>query len=85
MIYQGKTLKVKHYGETFDESKWVTICPMNVKLVEADVSVTIRQNTTVTKVTVVFLEGDSIELYLTDYDQNVLESVVGFYDLDPIV
>jgi hypothetical protein len=84
MIYQGKTLKVRHFGNIPEDSKWVTINSMNIKLVEADVTPTMRENTLVKKAVVVFLEGDSVELYLSEYDLNVLEYVVGFYDLDPI-
>jgi hypothetical protein len=84
-MIHGKTLKVLHYGEDEKDNRDVTLSPISIKMVQAEIGVTMRQGRPVKAVNVIFLEGDSVDLNLTDYDLEKLESVVGFYDLDPIV
>jgi hypothetical protein len=76
----ARILKVTNYGETEAENKEVTISPMVIKAVMADVVAHEKQGRAVKNVALLLIEGDTMELVISDRDLYTLEEVVGSYD-----
>jgi hypothetical protein len=78
----ARILKVTHYGETESENKEVTISPMVIKAIFADVLPHNRQDRLVKNVSLLLVEGDTMELIISELDLYTLEDVVGGYDFE---
>lgn len=78
----ARTLKVTHYGEVEAENKEVTVSPMVIKAVFADLFPHEKQGRQVKNVSLLLMEGDTIELVLNERDIFTLEDVVGGYDFE---
>lgn len=77
-----RTLKVTNYAENEADNKEVTIAPAVIKAVIADAVAHVRQSKSVKNVAILLMEGDSIELTISEYDLHTLEEVVGGYEWD---
>lgn len=76
-MHDIRVLTVQHFGETEEENTRITLSPLNIKMTAANP--TIRQNREMFKVSVLFLEGDSVELFVTEMDLLQIERAVGMY------
>lgn len=78
----AKILKVTHYGDSPEENKEVTISPVVVKMVFADVAPSFKQNRSVKNISLLLMEGDTVELCISESELYTLEEVVGLYDFE---
>jgi hypothetical protein len=79
-----KVLKVIHFGDTPEENRAITFSPGSIRLVAAEQGITIKQDRPLRSATVLFNEGDNVEVVISDYDLEVLERVIGGYDFEPV-
>ena len=77
-----QVLTVLHYGETESENKRITLSPMNVCLVAADAEDCTVQSRSLRKVSVLFVEGGSVDLCVNHSDMTNIEQAVGTYALE---
>lgn len=73
-------LKVTSYGEVLDDNKEVTLSPGMIKAIFADVVSSVTQGKVVKNVSLLMIEGDTIEIVIGESDLYKLEEVVGGYD-----
>ena len=72
-----RVLTVTSFGETAQEDLRVTLSPMNIKMTAAkDGEV---QGRPIKMVAVLFMDGESVELNLNEYDLLQVENVIGAY------
>lgn len=74
-----RVLTFTHFGETEAENARMTLSPMNVKLLAAFDDT--RQGRPVKRVSVLFLEGDSVEVFVSEMDLLQIEQAVGMYGI----
>lgn len=72
-----RVLTLTNIGETAEEDCRVTPSPMEVEMVLAKNE--IRQGQAVKSTVIFFKSGQTVELYLSEYDLLTLESAVGMY------
>lgn len=73
-----RVLTVMHLGETEEENARITFSPMNVKMLAALDDT--RQGRPVKKVSVLFIEGDNTEIFISEIDLLTFERAVGMYE-----
>jgi hypothetical protein len=74
-------LTVHHYGETSVEDRRITLSPMNIMGMAAEVEDVTVNGRSVRNVSVLFLEGGSIGLCVNHSDLSLLESAIGTFAL----
>ena len=75
-------LTVINYAETADEKdKRITLSPSQITLIAADVNDVKLNGRELRHVTVLFLDGASVDLLINNSDLNDLEGAVGSYFL----
>lgn len=74
-----KVLTVTAYAEKEEDNKRVTIQPMNVAMLAADIEDSTIQNRSLRKVAVLLLDGETIELFVNHQDLETMEQAVGSY------
>jgi hypothetical protein len=72
-----RVLTFTHFGESEAENARMTLSPMNVKLLAAFDDM--RQGRPVKRVSVLFVEGDSVEIFVSEMDLLTIEQAVGMY------
>lgn len=72
-----RVLTITHLGETAEENDRVTLNPMEIQMTSARHD--IRQNAPVQRVTVMFKDGLSIDLFMSEYDLVQVEKAIGTY------
>lgn len=75
-----RILKVTSYDEEETGNKEVTLSPGMIKAVIADPVAHIRQGKAVKAVSLLLVEGDALEIVVSQRDLDTLEEVVGSYD-----
>jgi hypothetical protein len=76
-----KKLTVHHYSEDPTEERRITISPMNITVIAAAIDDIKIGPRTVRAISVLFVDGGSIELNVSHMDLEVLEEAVGSYCL----
>lgn len=77
-----QTLTVYHYGDDSKEDRRITIGPMNVAVVAAATEDVTAQGRSLRGVTVMFLDGASLDLRINHADLEKLEMAIGGYSLE---
>ena len=77
MEFQKLTLS--HYSDKPEEERRVTLSPGNIIAVAAEMEDTTVANRSLRAVTVMFLDGGSIDLVINHADLESLENAVGAY------
>lgn len=76
---QLQKLTVHHYAEIAEEERRITLSPMNITVIAANVEDTLVNGRSVRPVTVLFTDGGSIDLVVNHADLELLESAVGTF------
>lgn len=76
-----RVLTVTSYGDNEEEIVRVTIAPHNVQMIIANSLDTVRLGLRLKRVNVLFMDGGSAELFVTDMDLTTLEKAIGTYVL----
>ena len=74
-------LTVHCYAEDAKEERRVTLSPMNVTLIAAEIDDVVVNNRSVRKVSVLFTDGGSVDLIVNHSDLSLLESAIGSFCL----
>ena len=77
MEFQKLTLS--HYSDIPEEERRVTLSPGNIVAVAAEMEDKTVANRSLRAVTIMFLDGGSIDLVINHADLETLESAVGAY------
>jgi hypothetical protein len=72
-----RVLTFTHYGDTPEENARMTLSPVSIKLLAAYEDT--KQGRPVKRVSVLFLEGDVTEIFVSDMDLLTIERAVGMY------
>ena len=74
-------LTLHHYGETTADDRRITLAPMNITVVAAQIEDTVVNGRTLRSVSVLMTDGGAIDLNLNHSDLETLEAAVGSYCL----
>ena len=74
-----QTLRVHSYGETAEDDRRVTIAPNNVVALAASTEDTQVQGRTLRGVSVLFIDGGSMDLVVDHADLQLLETTIGAF------
>lgn len=77
-----KKLTVHCYAENLEDERRVTLSPMNINVVAAEIDDVKVNNRSLRHVTILLSDGGSIDLLLNHADLDLLESVVGAFCFD---
>lgn len=75
-------LRVMHYGETEAENKRITLSPMNLLALAADIEDVTVQGRSLRNVVALAVEGSNLPLCVDHADLELLESAVGSYIIE---
>lgn len=76
-----QTLTVHHYAEDPKEDKRITLAPMNITALAADVEDMTVNGRSVRAVMVLFMDGGSIAVSVNHADLQLMESAIGSFCL----
>jgi hypothetical protein len=77
-------LTIHHYSENPAEERRITFSPMQIMAVVASTEDVMVNNRSLREVTVLFVEGNSIDVLVNYADLDKLESAIGSYCLEPM-
>lgn len=77
-------LTVHHHAEDPKESRRITFSPMQIMAVVATEDDIVVNNRALRAVSVLFTEGNSVDVLVNHADLERLEAAIGSYCLDPI-
>ena len=80
-MIEFQRLTVLHYGETTQEDRRITLSPMNIVLVAAEVDDVVVNGRSVRKVTVLFLDQSSVDVVVNHADLELMEAAIGSFCL----
>ena len=72
-------LTVHHYADNANEEKRITLSPQNIVVAAAAIEDTQVNGRSVRNVTVLFVDGGSIDLVVNHSDLEMIEQAVGTY------
>jgi hypothetical protein len=75
-------LTVHHYDISKENEKRVTLSPNNINLLATNIEDTIINGLSLRKVTVLFLQGDPIDLLVNHADLEKMERAIGSFYLE---
>lgn len=76
-----RVLTLTHYGPTEAENRIVTLSLINIAMIAAEVENVSLQNRQVRRLQVLLLDGEAVDLALSDLDLHQLQQAVGVYVL----
>ncbi len=74
-------LTITHYEEDSKDDRRVTLSPGNVGMIAAEIDDCTVNNRSVRKVSILFLDGNSVELTVNHADLELLETAIGSFCL----
>lgn len=77
-----RVLTVQNFGDTEAENGRVTLAPMAIKMVASFDDT--KQGRSLKRLHVLFLEGDNVELYVSEMDALTIEQAIGTYGFEMV-
>lgn len=74
-----QVLRVHHYGDTTEEDRRITLSPSNITVVAAEAEDSVVNGRSVRKVTVLMVDGGSVDVVVNHADLELMESAVGSF------
>lgn len=74
-------LTVHHYGDTTQEDRRITLSPMNIAFIAAEVEDSMVNGRSLRRTSVLFTDGGSADITINHSDLQLLEGAIGSFYL----